>query len=117
MSVLIKETKNAIIKSTSITTDQGTLSVWLHLDYGGAGQAFGGYSLHRIGSFRKSIAGHFITRCMEMAGADTFCQLPGKTVRVHIGQTGSIIALGHILLDAWFWPSKEFEKIMAETLK
>lgn len=39
--------KNAVIKSAVIDSDDmGLLTVWLHLDYGGSGQGFGGYALY-----------------------------------------------------------------------
>ena len=41
------ETKNAVIESVRLTTDDhGCLSAWLMLDYGGSGQGFGGYALY-----------------------------------------------------------------------
>lgn len=39
------ETKNAIIESVSIGTER-CLSAWLHLDYGGRAQGFGGFVLY-----------------------------------------------------------------------
>lgn len=66
--------KNAVIERTTIDIgDRGFLQVWLHLDYGGSEQGFGGYVLYLPKSFShhelKSVAGHFIFRCMEIAGA------------------------------------------------
>ena len=67
------EIKNAIIKSISLDTgDRGLLTAWLHLDYGGSGQGFGGYALYLPKSFthhtnKGDFAGHFIFRCMEVA--------------------------------------------------
>lgn len=41
------ETKNAVIESARISSDDyGLLSAWLVLDYGGSGQGFGGYALY-----------------------------------------------------------------------
>ena len=67
------ETKNAVIESARLTTDDhGCLSAWLMLDYGGSGQGFGGCALYLPRSFThhelKSVAGHFIWRVMEVAG-------------------------------------------------
>ena len=46
------ETKNAVIESARLTTDDhGCLSAWLMLDYGGSGQGFGGYALYLPRSF------------------------------------------------------------------
>lgn len=41
------EIKNAIIESVVLEKgDRGVLQCWFHLNYGGAGQGFGGYSLY-----------------------------------------------------------------------
>jgi len=44
MSELIQ---NATIKSVQLTNDDfGCLTIWVDLDYGGAGQGFGGFNLY-----------------------------------------------------------------------
>lgn len=105
--------KNAVIKSARITADDhGVLMAWLDLDYGGAGQGFGGYSLYLPKSFKhhqlESVAGHFIWRCMEIAGASRWDQIPGKTIRVQATHCG-VTAIGHIVKDDWFNPSEDFK--------
>jgi len=107
------EIKNAIIKSATITAeDHGLLSAWLHLDFGGSGQGFGGFALYLPKSFThhemKSVAGHFIFRCMEIAGVGKWEDMPGKTIRVR-GNFSGISEIGHIVNDDWFNPSKDFE--------
>src|SRR5579859_6696833 len=101
---------NAVIESAEITCgDCGLLDAWLVLDYGGSGQGFGGYVLYVPKSWKhhtlESPAGHFIFRCMEVAGVESWSHLKGKTIRVRkTDEWGSIVAIGHIVKNDWFCP-------------
>lgn len=106
------ETKNAIIKSVVLEKgDRGVLQCWLNLDYGGSGQGFGSGAIYIPKSYRhhelKGFAGHFLFRCMEIAGVDDWSKIQGKSIRVKSTHSG-IKAIGHIIEDDWFYPSKDF---------
>ena len=107
------EIKNAIIEDVKISTENGTLSCWLHLDYGdGSQQGFGGYALYLPKSFKHcnihSTAGHFLYRCMEIAGVSDWNAMKGKAIRVKAGYDG-VEAIAHIIKEDWFNPKEDFK--------
>jgi len=112
MADTILEIRNAIIKAAPIDMgDRGLLQAWLHLDYGGSGQGFGGYALYLPKSYSNhelmSVAGHFLFRCMEIASVEEWAKLPGKAIRVRASHS-KVYAIGHITKDDWFCPSDDF---------
>lgn len=113
------EIKNAIIEDVTIDTgDRGLLTVWLYLNYGGTSQGFGGFALYLPKDFthytnKGDFAGHFIFRCMEIAGVGQWKDMKGKTVRAK-STHGSVEEIGHIVKDDWFNPSKDFEKMTTQ---
>jgi len=112
--------RNAIIESADISNDDhGVLSAWIHLDYGGSGQGFGGYVLYLPGNFRhstnqKNYAGLFIWRVMEIVGVEQWSELKGKTVRIR-HTDDKVHAIGHIVNNDWFDPSVEFARLRENT--
>jgi hypothetical protein len=110
--------RNAIIEKATITNDDhGLLSAWLFLDYGGSGQGFGGYALYlpkdwKHSKYQPNFAGHFIWRVMEIADVNEWSKLAGKTIRVK-ADFGKVEAIGHIVRNDWFDPTKDFEALTA----
>ncbi len=109
------EIKNAIITKTTLTIeDHGCLMGWIILDYGGAGQGFGGHNLCTLPELQKDykqgVAGHFICRILQIAGVTKWDQLLGKTIRVKC-ENNMIKAIGHIVKDDWFNPKIDFENM------
>ena len=101
------EIRNAVIISASLSTaDHGVLSSFVHLDYGGSGQGFGGYALYSP-EHRSDATGLWIWRILEVVGVTEWADLKGKPVRVR-GTHSGLEALGHFIEDRWFWPRQEF---------
>lgn len=109
------ETKNARIARTTLGyEDHGIMSVWIHLDYGGSGQGFGGYALDTplrdsTGKFLKRIGTafgmDFIMCILKTLDVPTWEKLPGTHCRVRGNHCG-VHAIGHILKDVWFVPQE-----------
>jgi hypothetical protein len=110
---------NAIIAGASIGIEEnGSLTAWITLDYGGSGQGFGGFALYLPESFAHHAwdappAGHFIYRILQVAGVEGWSDLVGKTVRVRAEHSG-VQAIGHIVKDDWFDPRAEFARLREE---
>lgn len=86
--------KNARITSTVLGYDDGHLTFWLMLDYGGGGQGYGGYNLNGI---PINTLGALLTTL----GVRRWEQLPNTYIRVKV-EDGLIRSVGHILNDSWF---------------
>lgn len=107
------DTLNAIIENVSITSDDhGCLSAWIQVKHSNGNQAFGGYALYLPKPFThhkmESVAGHFIFRCMEVAGVTAWDKMKGKTIRVKCDHS-HIESIGHIVEEDWFTPSEDFK--------
>lgn len=91
---------NAKIRSAVIEIeDHGILTLWLHLDYGGSGQGFGGYSIEKN-------AGFWMRRIFDVLEVYRWSDVAGNNIRVKI-EDGLAKGIGNIIKDKWFYPSKE----------
>lgn len=113
-----EEVKNAKIESTMLgIEDHGVLTFYLTLDYGGSGQAAGGYvldePLKRKGKFvrRVGTAGgaDLILRILKLLNVDRWESLPGCYVRVR-ASWNKVSAIGHPLRDQWISFEEHFEE-------
>jgi hypothetical protein len=116
------EVKNAVIESVELKIERGGILVaWVVLNYGGSGQQFGGLALYLDKSFDhheiKSFAGHFLFRCMQIAGVEKWSEMTGKAVRVRakdfLAGSGPPDAIGHIIKDDWFSPKDDFKPFLS----
>ncbi len=109
------EEQNAIIEGVKISkANHGLLSIGVYLKYESGGQGFGGVCLYKPGDGPDGLAGHFMWRVMEIAGVDSWDKVVGKTVRARStdfspGSSG-LVAIGHIVKDDWFEPTKDFAR-------
>lgn len=99
------ETLNARIESTSLGYEgHGILSSFLYLAYDGgtSSQGFGGHNLSGV------YAEKWIKGVLKVLEADGWEDIKGKYIRVKI-EDGRAIAIGNIVKDIWFAPSKEWK--------
>lgn len=110
------EIKNAIIENTSLGTEgHGIMTIWLHLNYGGSGQGFGGYSLDDYDEKKEKRIGtaygcEFIKRILEVVGVEKWEDLKGKHIRVK-ATLGKVLSIGNIVEDKWFNPEELVKEI------
>lgn len=109
------EIQNAVIASTYLTVEEhhGIMDAGVVLDYGGAGQGFGGWVLdtpvkdangkflHREGT---AFGCEFIRRLVKTVGVTSWEALKGCSVRVK-SEHSKVHAIGHYLKDDWFDPA------------
>lgn len=109
------ETVNAKIRSTMFgIEDHGCMTFFLFLEWPGAGQGLGGFSLDqgkRGGNEREGCGAAIIAirSILETVGVDKWESLPGTLVRLKVDGLGSSRPpiIGHIMEDRWF-DLKEF---------
>lgn len=112
------ETINARIKSTMIGyEDHGIMTAYLMLEYDGCGQGFGGYGLDEPGldggdRMPTIYCGAFIQEVLKAVGVSKWEDLPGKIIRVKKKDkwNGSILAVGNVIEDKWFYPENMKEE-------
>lgn len=97
--------KNAKIERVSIDTER-FLSSWVHLDFGGSGQGFGGYHLG------GPAAAAWIAGILDTLEVEKWEDLPGTVVRAD-HDWGKVYRIGHALKERWFDPEVAFEPIRA----
>jgi hypothetical protein len=107
------DTFNAIIETARLELENpGCLVAWLQLEHEHGSQAFGGHVLYTTDNQLKiNFAGWYISRIMEVAGIDSWAQLPGKAIRVR-GSESKLTAIGHIVKDDWFTPEDQKEHML-----
>ena len=103
----MNEVRNAKVKSTHLgPEDHGIMSAMLNLDYGGAGQGFGGYDLRGNNTMHN-----FVKGVLKATGAGTWEKVTGAMVQVRI-EGGIIRAIRPILSDSeadWFVAASIYE--------
>lgn len=105
----MNNTKNAKITSVVITNaDHGLLTCFVNLEHESGAQGFGGYQLYTPKFPKRDHTGFFLWRIMETVGVSRIEDLKGKIVRIEGGHS-KIDAIGHVIEDKWFNPSKEMK--------
>jgi hypothetical protein len=102
----VREIRNAKITSTFLgNEDHGIPTFFLHLDYGGSAQGFGGYDLRFFGY-------SILAEIMKTVGVESWEKLPGKHLRADT-DWGKVHRIGNLLRDEWLDPSELANKTKA----
>ena len=118
----MREIKNAKIKSTMLgNEDHGILTCFLHLDYSGSGQGFGGYCFDSPvglgGDFKGRIGTaygmEFIRKIIETLEVEKWEDLPGTFCRSDC-EHSKIHRIGHITKDKWFDPATDLAQFLTK---
>ena len=92
----MNEIKNAKIESTFLGyEDHGIFTCFIHLDYGGTSQQFGGYS----------IGVKFLIAVLKTLEVESWENLKGQHIRVEATHD-KVHKIGHLLKDKWFDPKE-----------
>lgn len=116
----MSEIENGRITSADIQFSRGfILDAWVHLEFEGSGQGFGGYVLggnpfdsEKCADHAKqaNLAADFIGGIMAVADVEKWSDLKGKVVRVErADKFGQIVAIGHAFKDRWYRPVERME--------
>lgn len=105
---------NARIDDTMLGFEgHGIMTAWLHLDLDGGGISLGGWNLNGGDSLNI-----FVKNVLETVGVEKWEELKGKHIRIEFNGPNSwgskIIAIGNIMQDKWFNPTKVFEVMKKE---
>jgi len=92
--------KNGRIKSTHLGfEDHHIMTFFLHLEFDGAGQGFGGFGLDD-GPGGTAFGMTAVRKVLEVVGVEKWEDLPGKYVRAETDWT-RIHRIGNIIEDNW----------------
>ena len=111
--------RNAVIENTMLGyEDHGILTCFLYLNYGGAGQGFGGYGLDSYDNETEKGIGTayglaFIIGILNVLEVDKWESLKGIHCRADT-KRNKVHGIGHILKDQWFYPQKDLAKYLPE---
>lgn len=107
--------ENAIIDSATLRFEYDNrflcLSLWLktqHRMYKFGGVNLGSRHQKEFNRNAGDYAFWWIKRIFDIVNVESFDDLKGKAVRIEIDDNDYINAIGHIIVDDWFCPKKDF---------
>lgn len=116
-----QEIRNARIASTTLgpkASDGRCFSSFVHLEWKGGGQGFGGFAFDAWNKPMDRRVGcawgmEFIARTLEAVGVESWEELKGKYVRID-GDHARIHGIGHIVEDKWFYPERDLKFLIPD---